>query len=189
MSNRIPRRRACPSATRKDPVSPARAALSGNAWEGVVRSICYLPSPSISAFPEAAPRSGGVTDAGRAAIRDLCLPELSANLSRMSDRPIKVFFVYITASGPRGVIYIGMTSDLPGRSWEHRERVLDGFTKRYWAGRLVYFEEHNNADSAARRERQMKRWRRDWKIQLIEAANPSWADLFGEAVRQEGFEY
>ncbi len=107
----------------------------------------------------------------------------------MSDRPIKVFFVYITASGLRGVIYIGMTSDLPGRSWEHRERVLDGFTKRYWAGRLVYFEEHNNADSAARRERQMKRWRRDWKIQLIEAANPSWADLFGEAVRQEGFEY
>ncbi len=154
-----------------------------------MRSICNLPSLSISAFPEAAPRSGGVTDVGRAAIRDLYLPELSANLSRMSDRPIKVFFVYITASGPRGVIYIGMTSDLPGRSWEHRERVLDGFTKRYWAGRLVYFEEHNNADSAARRERQMKRWRRDWKIQLIEAANPSWADLFGEAVRQEGFEY
>ena len=90
---------------------------------------------------------------------------------------------------PRGVLYIGVTSDLPGRSWEHRERVLDGFTKRYWAGRLVYFEEHDCAESALRRERQMKRWRRDWKIRLVESMNPTWADLFGEAVRQEGFEY
>ncbi len=128
-------------------------------------------------------------DAKRAAIRDLYVAVLSANLSRMADRPPKVFFVYITASGPRGVIYIGMTSDLLGRAWEHRERILDGFTKWYWAGRLVYFEEHDNAESAVLRERQMKRWRRDWKIQLIEAANPTWADLFGEAVRQDGFEH
>jgi putative endonuclease len=128
-----------------------------------------------------------VLDTQRAAIRDLYVPELSATLSRMADRPLKVFFVYITASRPRGVIYIGMTSDL--RAWEHRERILDGFTKRYWAGRLVYFEEHDNAESAVLRERQMKRWRRDWKIELIEAANPTWADLFGEAVRQDGFEH
>ena len=107
----------------------------------------------------------------------------------MSDRPTKAFFVYIAASVPRGVLYVGVTSDLPGRSWEHRERVLDGFTKRYWAGRLVYFEEHDCAESALRRERQMKRWRRDWKITLVESMNPTWADLFGAAVRHEGFEH
>lgn len=106
----------------------------------------------------------------------------------MAVRPDKVFYVYMTASAPRGVIYVGMTSDLAGRSWEHRERVLDGFTKRYWAGRLVYFERHDDAESAIKRERLMKRWRRDWKINAIGSMNPTWADLFAEAVRAEGFE-
>ncbi|MEQ1612639.1 MAG: GIY-YIG nuclease family protein [Hyphomicrobiaceae bacterium] len=101
----------------------------------------------------------------------------------------KVFFVYITASKPRGVLYVGMTSDLAGRAWEHRERVIDGFTKRYWAGRLVYFEHFDDAEHAVRRERLMKRWRRDWKINAIEAMNPTWADLFPVAVRMDGFEY
>ena len=73
----------------------------------------------------------------------------------------KVFHVYILASRPRGVLYVGMTSDLPDRTWEHRERLLDGFTKRYWVNRLVYFERHDDARVAARRERAMKRWRRD----------------------------
>ena len=63
----------------------------------------------------------------------------------------------------------GATSDLAGRAWEHRERVLDGFTKRYWAGRLVYFEPHDTADSMMAREKRMKRWRRQWKINAIEA--------------------
>jgi putative endonuclease len=100
----------------------------------------------------------------------------------MSDRPAKVFNVYMTASQPRGVIYVGMTSDLAGRAWEHRERVYDGFTKRYWAGRLVYYEHHETAESVASRERLMKRWRRDWKIRLIETDNPTWRDLFPDAV-------
>jgi putative endonuclease len=100
----------------------------------------------------------------------------------------KVFFVYITASRPRGVLYVGMMSDLAGRAWEHRERVMDGFTKRYWVDRLVYFEQHNDADNAPRREYLLKRWRRDWKIELIETANPTWADLFPEAVRLDGFD-
>ena len=92
----------------------------------------------------------------------------------------KVFFVYILASRPWGVLYVAMTSDLPGRTWEHRERVLNGFTKKYWVGRLVYYEIHKEAASAARREKVLKRWRRQWKIELIEASNPTWLDLFDE---------
>jgi putative endonuclease len=99
----------------------------------------------------------------------------------------KSFYVYMTASRPRGVIYTGMTSDLVGRAWEHRERALDGFTKAYWVGRLVYYEPHETAESAQRREYLMKRWRRDWKIKLIEIDNPTWRDLFPDAVRLEGF--
>lgn len=101
----------------------------------------------------------------------------------------KRFFVYIMASGPRGVLYIGMTSDLAGRTWEHRERVLKGFTRRYGADRLVYFEYHDDAAVAAQRERAMKRWRRHWKIELIETDNPTWRDLFGDVVRADGFEW
>lgn len=100
----------------------------------------------------------------------------------------KSFFVYMTASQPRGVIYVGMTSDLPGRAWQHRERAFEGFTKKYWVGRLVYFEHHDDATAAVRREWLMKRWRRDWKIQLIETNNPTWADLFDDALRLHGFE-
>ena len=100
----------------------------------------------------------------------------------------KYFYVYIMASGPRGVLYVGMTSDLAGRSWQHRERVLEGFTKRYWVDRLVYFESHTDASVAAQRERALKRWRRDWKIELVEDGNPTWRDLFSEVVREQGFE-
>jgi putative endonuclease len=66
----------------------------------------------------------------------------------------------MTASRSRGVIYVGMTSELAGRAWEHRERVMEGFTKRYWVDRLVYFEPHADADVAANRERLLKRWHR-----------------------------
>jgi putative endonuclease len=101
----------------------------------------------------------------------------------------KVFHVYITASKPRGVLYVGMSSDLAGRAWKHREHVLEGFTKRYWVDRLVYFERHHDARVAARRERAMKRWRRDWKIELIERHNPTWRDLFADVVQADGFEW
>jgi putative endonuclease len=107
----------------------------------------------------------------------------------MQHLPTKDFFVYITASKPRGVMYVGVTSDLAGRAWEHRERVIDGFTKRYWVGRLVYFEPHTTAESALRRESLLKRWRRDWKIELIEKTNPTWADLFETVIRMDGYEY
>ena len=107
----------------------------------------------------------------------------------MRERPEKVFHICITASRPRGVLYVGMTSDLAGRAWKHRERVLDGFTKRYWIDRLLYFERHDDASIAARRERAMKRWRRDWKIELIEKHNPTWRDLFADVLRDNGFEW
>jgi len=102
--------------------------------------------------------------------------------------PPKVFHVYIMASGPRGVLYVGMTSDLPGRAWQHREHVREGFTKRYWVDRLVYSEAHADARIAARRERAIKRWRRDWKIALVEQHNPTWRDLFSEVLEAHGFE-
>jgi putative endonuclease len=100
----------------------------------------------------------------------------------------KRYWVYITTNVPRGVLYVGMTSDLPRRAWEHQNKLLKGFTQRYSADRLVYFEEHPDAASAARRERAMKRWLRDWKIELVEKGNPTWRDLHAEVLREFGFE-
>ena len=107
----------------------------------------------------------------------------------MREGPLKVYHVYITASRPRIVLYVGMTSDLAARAWQHRERVREGFTKRYWVDQLVYFEAHDDARIAARRERAMKRWRRDWKIALIEKHNPTWRDLFADVLDAGGFEW
>lgn len=107
----------------------------------------------------------------------------------MREPQAKIYHVYILASAPRGVLYVGMSSDLPKRAWQHRERVLDGFAKRYWVNRLVYLEAHADARDAARRERAIKRWRRDWKIELVEKENPTWRDLFGDVVRAEGYEW
>lgn len=100
----------------------------------------------------------------------------------------KTYWVYIMSSEARGVLYVGMTSDIANRAREHREGLLEGFTKRYRRGRLVYFEAYTEADVASRRERLMKRWRRDWKIALVESVNPTWRDLFDEVVRETGFE-
>ncbi len=100
----------------------------------------------------------------------------------------RTFFVYITASKPRGVLYVGMSSDLVTRAHQHRERLIEGFTKRFWVNRLVYFEPHETADAAQRREYLVKRWRRDWKIELIERVNPTWADLYPEVLRLHGLQ-
>ena len=104
-------------------------------------------------------------------------------------RDKELFWVYITASKPRGVPYTGMTGDLARRAWQLRERVVGGFTSRYWAGRLVYYETHVREPDAKRREYLMKRCRRDWKIELIENSNPTWADLFEQVVREAGYEW
>ena len=82
------------------------------------------------------------------------------------------------ASRRRGTLYTGVTSDLVKRAWEHREGMVDGFTKQYRVKTLVWFEMHDNAESAITREKRLKEWRRAWKIDLIEKANPWWRDLF-----------
>ena len=90
---------------------------------------------------------------------------------------MKQYFVYIMASGKNGTLYVGSTSDLPGRATQHREELIDGFTKKYGVKTLVYFEEVADPYVMVTRERQLKKWNRDWKIRLIEELNPEWLDL------------
>ena len=85
--------------------------------------------------------------------------------------------VYILASKPHGTLYIGVTSDIAKRSWEHGSDAVDGFTKRYDVHRLVHVEFHDTMADAIWREKQMKKWRRAWKIELIEKGNPQWRNL------------
>lgn len=85
--------------------------------------------------------------------------------------------VYIVASSRHGTIYIGVTSDLMARIHQHREGLIAGFTKRYGVDRLVFHEMHGSMDAAITREKQLKAWKRDWKIALIEKDNPFWEDL------------
>ena len=92
----------------------------------------------------------------------------------------KLFAVYIMASQRNGTLYIGVTSNLPKRVWEHRDGVVEGFTKQYGVKTLVWYEVHDNADSAISREKQLKKWNRDWKINLIQLKNPDWRDLSHE---------
>jgi putative endonuclease len=92
----------------------------------------------------------------------------------------KRFYIYILANRPRGSIYIGMTNDLVRRVWQHKEGQANGFTKRYWIKRLVYFEAHATAENAIEREKRLKRWRRAWKDDLVECANPMWRDLYDD---------
>ncbi|HCI48079.1 MAG TPA: GIY-YIG nuclease [Rhodospirillaceae bacterium] len=91
---------------------------------------------------------------------------------------MKRFWVYLLASKPNGVIYTGMTSDLAQRIHQHKTGEIAGFTARYNVKNLVYAEEHATAEAAITREKQVKAWKRDWKIQLIETDNPEWRDLY-----------
>jgi putative endonuclease len=91
---------------------------------------------------------------------------------------MKSGFVYIMANRKNGTIYIGVTSDLVKRVWEHKNAVVPGFTKRYGCKLLVWFEAHEDLQQARQRELQMKEWNRAWKIRLIEEANLDWDDLY-----------
>ena len=86
--------------------------------------------------------------------------------------------VYIAASRPRGTLYVGVTSDVSRRMWEHREGLLPGFTRVYGVKLLVYLEMHQTMEAAITREKQIKKWRRAWKIELITSLNPDWEDLY-----------
>ena len=85
--------------------------------------------------------------------------------------------VYIMASKPRGTLYIGVTSDLVKRVWEHKNGVVEGFTKQYGVHTLVWYETGETMYSVITREKQLKKWNRAWKVRLIEEMNPGWADL------------
>jgi putative endonuclease len=84
------------------------------------------------------------------------------------------------ANGIRGTLYIGVTSNLVQRAAQHREKVVEGFTRKYGLDRLVWYEMHDSAESAIMREKALKKWNRLWKIELIERANPDWRDLYPE---------
>ncbi|HUK11784.1 MAG TPA: GIY-YIG nuclease family protein [Thermoanaerobaculaceae bacterium] len=88
--------------------------------------------------------------------------------------------VYILASRRNGTLYIGVTSDLRARVSQHRNDVMEGFTKRYGVHTLVYYELHGEMLEAIKREKQLKKWNRAWKVELIEQANPAWKDLCDE---------
>ena len=92
----------------------------------------------------------------------------------------KQFVVYIMASGLGGTLYVGVTSDLRKRVWEHRNHLVAGFTRRYDVSHLVWFEPQPDAPSAIVREKRIKAWRRAWKIALIEKTNPYWHDRFDD---------
>ena len=92
--------------------------------------------------------------------------------------------VYVMATRRRGVLYVGVTSDPIKRVWQHRTDAIDGFTKRYGVHALVYFEVHATMLEAIRREKQIKRWNRGWKIDLIETTNPEWLDLWPVLTRE-----
>lgn len=87
------------------------------------------------------------------------------------------YFVYILASQRNGTLYTGMTNDLSRRMWEHKNGYVKGFTDKYRVKSLVWFENHTNVYRAIYREKRIKKWRRDWKLELIERRNPNWLDL------------
>ena len=91
---------------------------------------------------------------------------------------MKKFYVYILCSKRNGTLYTGVTSDLVKRVYEHKNNLVDGFTKKYNVHRLVWYEIHESAESAMTREKQIKKWKRIWKLKLIEQKNPEWIDLY-----------
>ena len=103
---------------------------------------------------------------------------IHATVGRVLPQTMKTPCVYILASKPNGTLYIGVTSDLARRVWEHKSDAIDGFTKKYGVHSLVYYEMHDTMPDAILREKQLKHWNRAWKIKLIAEMNPEWRDLY-----------
>lgn len=104
-----------------------------------------------------------------------CEGILRASVTRMKD-----YYVYILASKKNGTRYIGVTNDLRRRVYEHKNDLVPGFTSKYQVHSLVYYEQTNDVQSALEREKRLKKWNRQWKIELIENNNPKWRDLYDE---------
>jgi len=94
----------------------------------------------------------------------------------------KTYFVYILTNFEETTFYIGVTSNLQKRIWEHKNKVIEGFTEKYNVDRLVYYEDTNSVETAIKREKQLKRWHRQWKINLIKEFNPKMKDLFEDII-------
>lgn len=90
----------------------------------------------------------------------------------------KNYYVYIVTSQKNGTLYTGITSDIARRTWEHREKIINGFSSKYNTKRLVYVETYNDVAEAIKREKNIKAWKRAWKIEAIEKQNPEWNDLY-----------
>ena len=95
----------------------------------------------------------------------------------------KTSYVYILVSQRNGTLYIGVTSNVIKRVWEHKNKIVEGFTKEYGVDKLVYFEQHEDITYAIRREKRLKFWKRQWKLDLIEKSNPQWKDLYDDIVQ------
>jgi putative endonuclease len=95
---------------------------------------------------------------------------------------MKQYYVYILASRKNGTLYVGVTSDLIKRIYEHKQNFIEGFTNKYNVRTLVYYEVHNDIEKAIMREKQIKRWNRRWKLRLIEEMNSEWRDLYNEMI-------
>jgi putative endonuclease len=95
----------------------------------------------------------------------------------------KYYYVYILSSQKNGTLYIGITNNLVRRVWEHKHKLVEGFTNRYEIHHLIYYEVHDNPESAILREKQIKAWKRVWKLNLIEAKNPTWKDLYKDILK------
>lgn len=93
---------------------------------------------------------------------------------------MKRYFVYIMTNKPSGILYIGVTNDLIRRCYEHRNGLIDGFTKKYNCKMLVYFEAFDRVEDAILREKRLKKWNRQWKIELMEKSNAGWEDLYNQ---------
>ena len=90
----------------------------------------------------------------------------------------KYYYVYVLANKRRGTTYVGVTSNLVQRVWQHKDEQVEGFTKRYGIKMLVWFEQHENVEQAILREKQIKNWNRTWEIELVESFNQEWHDLY-----------
>ena len=95
---------------------------------------------------------------------------------------MKIYWIYILSSKRNGTLYTGVTNDLLRRVYEHKHKLVDGFTKRYNVTQLVYAEEFNDINEAILREKSIKQWKRAWKLKLIEEQNPNWKDLYEDLI-------
>lgn len=95
---------------------------------------------------------------------------------------LKTYYVYILASKRNGTLYVGITDNLIKRVWQHKNDIVEGFTKKYNCHHLVYYEQTNEVMAALEREKQIKKWKRQWKLELIEKQNPEWKDLYNDLI-------